>query len=315
MTGNHRTKHHKKDFDVIVVGGGAAGMSAALWCDELGLKTLLLEAKNKLGGQLAQVYNPIKNHLGANAQNGVKLRADFLRQIKNRQFEIRYLSEAVEIDVNAKEIFLSGEKQTLSAEFLIIATGVSRRKLGIEGEDKFKERGILESGKRDEKLVIGKQVCIIGGGDAALENALILSKTAELVFLVHRRANFRARGEFVKQVKANKKVKILMNTTVSKIIGDKRIESVEIKNLQTSSVKILPVEAVLPRIGVKPNTEIFRGKLKLNKAGYIKVDALCRTSVENVFAIGDVACPRSPTISTAVGMGATAAKVISEKVS
>lgn len=300
-------------WDVIIIGGGAAGISAALWCDELGLKPLLLESKSELGGQLLRVYNPIKNHLGSSAENGLKMRDIFLEQIENRKFTIEFESEAAKVDAKNRKIYLKNGK-VVSAKSLIIATGVRRRKLNIEGEDKFKDRGIIESGKRDQDSAAGKRVCIIGGGDAALENALILSETAAQVYLVHRRAEFRARAEFIEKVQSNEKIIVITETVMTKIFGNELVESVELQNLKTGQFSNILVEFILPRIGVEPNTEIFRGKLKLDKNGYVEVDASCRTSIENVFAIGDAANPTAPTISSAVGTGATAAKVIFAKI-
>jgi thioredoxin reductase (NADPH) len=210
--------------------------------------------------------------------------------------------------LNAKKVFLENGR-VFSAPALMIASGVRRRKLNVEGEENFINRGILESGKRDSDSVAGKIACIVGGGDAALENALILSETAAEVFLVHRSRGFRGRPEFVERVKANKKVKILTETVVARILGGDRLEAVELKNLETGEFFTLPVDALLLRIGVEPNTELVRGKLKLDKNGYIEIDGNCQTSLENVYAVGDVANPFAPTVSSAVGMGATAVKV------
>ncbi|MGI9036106.1 MAG: NAD(P)/FAD-dependent oxidoreductase [Pyrinomonadaceae bacterium] len=302
-------------FDVVIIGGGAAGMSAALWCDELGLKTLLLEARDKLGGQLWRVFNPIKNHLGADAQNGRGLQKTFLKQIEPRKFTTHLKSEVVKIDAKTKRVFLkNGEK--IKWRFLIIATGTRRRMLGAQGEKKFQNRGILESGARDAKAVKNKRAAIVGGGDAALENALILAETASQVTVIHRRKKFTARPEFLSKARSNKKIKFLPETIVTKFIGDEKdekLERLELKNLKTRKIFSLPFEAVLPRIGVEPNTKIFRGKIDLDGQGYIKINSNCETSERDIFAIGDAANPVSPTISSAIGMGATAAKAIFAK--
>ncbi len=303
------TNQNSQSFDVIIIGGGAAGISAAMWCDELGLKALLLESETELGGQLLRVFNPIKNHLGVESENGRALLDIFVSQVTERKFTIHYKSEITKVDLKAKTVFLKNG-ETFSSQALVIATGVRRRKLGVKGEDKFKGRGIIESGKRDQALVKGKSVCIVGGGDAALENALILSKTAAHIFLVHRSKNFRARSEFTEKVLTNEKVKVLTETVVTKTIGREKLEALELQNLKTTEIFTLPIEALLIRIGVEPNIELFQGNLNLDKNGYIEIDGNCETNVENVFAIGDVANPFAPTVSSAVGMGATAAKVI-----
>ena len=296
-------------FDVIIIGGGAAGLSAALWCDDLKLNALLLERKTELGGQLMRVFNPIKNHLGIETKNGRALRDIFIEQLENRQFTARLESEIALVDVNSKSVTLtSGE--TFSAKAIIIAAGVRRRKLNVEGEERFREKGIIESGKRDTNLVNDKNVCIVGGGDAALENALILSDTAASVTLVHRQQNFRARAEFIEQVKNNPKVEILTETIVRAITGNKLLEKIELENTKTKKIYEKSIDAVLIRIGVEPNTNFLRGQIDLDEQGYIKTDQNCETNIKGIFAAGDVANPIAPTVSSAVGMGATAAKSI-----
>lgn len=298
------------NFDVIIIGGGAAGLSAALWCADLGLNALLLEAEKEFGGQLLWTHNAIENHLGITAKNGRELLEVFLKQLKNRKFIKHLQSKVFDLDVEKRIVFLdSGE--SFSASALIIATGVRRRKLNIEGEDDFTGRGILRSGKLDKDSAENKNVLIAGGGDAALENALILSETARRVFLVHRRSEFRARTEFVERAQKIENVEILFDTTLTRISGNEKIEAVELKNLKTDKKQILSVDAVLIRIGVEPNTGFLRGKLDLDENGYIKTDNLCAANVKGIYAIGDVANPIAPTVSSAVGAGATAVKTIS----
>ena len=305
-------KSESVKYDVIIIGGGAAGMSAALWCDELKLNSLLLESKKELGGQLHIVYNPIENHLGVTAKNGKELNRIFLKQIEKRKFEIRLNSEVKDINFKTKTVQLT-DGSKFSARAIVVASGVKRRKLGVKGEDKFQGKGILESGKREAEKVKGKTVAIIGGGDAALENALILSKTAAKVYLIHRRKEFRGREEFISEVVKNKKVEILMETEILEICGNQKIESIKIENSSNDKISTLAIDSLLLRLGVEPNTEILKAKLKIDKAGYIKINSDCETNIKNVFAIGDVANPVSMTVSTAVGTGATVAKGILKK--
>jgi thioredoxin reductase (NADPH) len=290
-----------KNFDVVIIGGGVAGISAANWCEELGLQTLLLEENSELGGQLLWTFNPIENYLGIKAKNGREINEIFLQSIENKQFEIKLNAKIKDVNLATKEIILeTGEN--FQAKFLVIATGVSRRKLNVKGENLA---GVLFSGKRDNELVQGKRVCVVGGGDAALENALILSEKAEKVYLIHRKENFRGREEFISKVKQTQNIEVLLQTEITEIIGEKKVEAVRLNNGE-----ILQVEAVLIRIGVEPNTKLFKEKLDLDKLGYIKINSNCETSLESIFAVGDVANPIAPTISSASGMGATAAKVI-----
>lgn len=297
------------NFDVIIIGGGAAGLSAALWCAELKLKTLVLERGAELGGQLLRVYNPIKNHLGVETENGRELLDVFLRQLKNYQFTVRLQSEIARVDLRNKSVMLAGG-ETFRARAIVVATGVRRRKLNVEGEEKFEGKGIIESGARDADAVKNKNVCIIGGGDAALENALILAETASEVTLIHRQKDFRARAEFIAQVEKNPKVKIYTETIVQGIFGKQKVETVELENLKTRKRIEKNVEAVLIRIGVEPNTDFLGEKLNMDERGYIKITQNCETNIETVYAVGDAANPIAPTVSSAVGMGATVAKAI-----
>lgn len=301
----------KKNFQVIIIGGGAAGLSAGLWSAELGLDALILESANELGGQLLWTYNSIKNHLGIEVENGREMQEIFLKQIESRQLTIKTNCQVIKIDTQNKQVKLA-DKTTLSANALVIATGIRRRKLSLENEDEFINYGIISSGKGEGEKVFGKSVCIVGGGDAALENALILSEFAKEVTLIHRRKEFRARSEFVEKVKQNKKVKILTETIVTRLIGDKTIEALELKSLTETFIH--PTDFLLLRLGVEPNTEILQKQIKLDKNGYCLINASCETNISNVYAIGDVANPLAPTISSAVGMGATAIKSLLQKI-
>lgn len=290
--------------DVIIIGGGAGGLSTALWCDELGLSAIVLEESEEFGGQMLWTHNEIKNHLGIEAKDGREMRDIFLRQMENRKFERRFSVKVSGIDVETKTVFTeNGEK--FSARAIVIASGIRRRKLNVEGENEFQDKGIITSGKRDAQQARGKKVLIIGGGDAAFENALILAETAKSVTLAYRGKTFRARKEFVEQVSKNPKIKILTETNVRRILGENTVEAVEFDNGERQSFEI-----ILIRIGVEPNTEFLRGIIELDSQGYIKINENCETGVKNIYAVGDVANPLSPTISSAVGMGATAVKLI-----
>jgi thioredoxin reductase (NADPH) len=298
--------------DVVIIGAGPAGLSAAFWCDELGLDTLILEQDETVGGQLPKIYNPIEDYLGLRADNGADLLEHFATGIDAADFDL-WTNVAIEnVDLKAKRVKLaSGEE--LQAICLIIATGVRRRKLGIPGEDEFVGKGIIESGSRDAALFAGKDVCVIGGGDAAAENALLLAEVCPTVTLVHRGKILRARRHFTERLQASHCITVFKEAIVRRILGSERVEAVEIMREGAIKPFQMAVGGVLIRIGVEPNSELFDGQLQLDAQGYIIVDGAQRTSVENVFAIGDVSNPLAPTISGATGAGATAAKVIAAR--
>lgn len=298
--------------DVIIIGAGPAGLSAALWCDELGLDTLVLEEHSEVGGQLLRVYNPIENYLGVRALNGSELRDRFSEQVEEAEFDLWTQTEIDSVDLRARRVRLrSGED--LRAISIIIATGVRRRRLGVPGEEELKGRGVVESGVGDRERLAGKDVCVVGGGDAAAENALMLADICPTVTLVHRGANLRARREFAERLKSEHRVTIFTDATLERIIGSQHVEAVEILRKGAFKSFQVAVQGVLIRIGVEPNTELFREQLRMDERGFISVTSEHETSIENVFAVGDVSNPLAPTIAGATGAGATAAKVIASR--
>lgn len=299
-------------YDAIIIGAGAAGLSAALWCEELGLDVLVLEAGAEVGGQLLSVYNPINNYLGVRAANGRELRDLFAAQVKECEFDLWTETEIESVDLKAKRVALRSGEQ-LQAISIIVATGVRRRRLGIPGEAELAGRGVVESATRDRELLAGRDVCVVGGGDAAAENALMLAEVCPTVTLVHRGKKLSARGEFVERLRSEHCVTIFTESEAQRIIGTDCVEAIEI--LRRGAIKPfqMAVGGVLVRVGVEPNVEPFSGQLEQDERGYINVTSEQETSVENVFAVGDISNPRSPTVSSATGAGATAAKVLAAR--
>ena len=298
--------------DVIIIGAGAAGLSAALWCDELGLDALVLEAEGEVGGQLLRVYNPIANYLGVRVESGRELRDLFAAQIAEAGFDLWTDVEIERVELTAKRVHLRSGEQ-LQAICLLVATGVRRRRLDVPGEAEFAGRGVLASGVRERDEYAGEDVCIVGGGDAAAENALLLAEVCPTVTLVHRGERLRARPEFVERLRGEHCITVFTEAEVKRIIGGARVEAVEIMRRGAIKPFQLAVRGVLIRIGVEPNTELFHAQLRTDERGYVTVTSEQETSVENVFAVGDVANPRAPTIAGATGTGATAAKVIAAR--
>ncbi|HZT58654.1 MAG TPA: FAD-dependent oxidoreductase [Pyrinomonadaceae bacterium] len=298
--------------DVIIIGAGAAGLSAALWCDELGLDTLVIEREQEVGGQLLRVYNPIRNHLGVETSGGRELRDRFAAQVEEREFDLWTEAEIESVDLRAKRVRLrSGEE--LQSLALVIATGVRRRKLGVPGEEEFAGRGVLESGTRDRDTVAGEDVLVVGGGDAAAENALTLAEVCPTVTLVHRGKKLSAREEFAERVRDDHRITVFTEATLQSILGSERVEAAEVLRAGAFKPFRVAVRGVLIRVGVEPNSELFRDQLHADERGYVVTSGEQETSVEMVFAVGDISNPLAPTVSGAVGAGATAAKVIASR--
>lgn len=295
-------------YDVIIIGGGPAGLSAAIWCGELGLKYCLIERSSELGGQLGLIHLPIKNYPGIPSISSAELLKNLVGSLHGDS-SVRLGADVSDIRLDPLSLSI-GDEERIETRSIIIATGVRRRELGVPGEREFKDKGILASGAENPEAVAGQEVVIVGGGDAALENAVILSPHAAKVHVVHRGSGFSARPEFLETAKGLINVKFLTESIVEEFTGENELAAVRVRNVSSGDVTSVPVTRALVRIGVVPNSELFRNFISTDSKGYIQTDSNCRTNLAGVFAIGDVACPVSPTIVTATGMGATAAKTI-----
>jgi thioredoxin reductase (NADPH) len=296
-------------YDVIIIGAGPAGLSAALWCDDLGLDALVLEQDHETGGQLRWVYNPIPNYIGLKTESGRDLRDRFAAHIEDAEFDIWTGVTIEKVDLRSKTVVLQGG-ESLQAISLILATGISRRRLGIPGETELAGKGIIESAARDRDLFAGEDICVVGGGDAAAENALFLAEVCPTVTIVHRGKSLSARQEFVERIRNEHCITVFTEATLKRIIGQDRVEGIEILRHGALKPLQMAVGGVLIRIGVEPNNALFSDQLDLDPKGYVVIDSKHETSVPNVFAIGDISNPIAPTVSSATGAGATAAKVI-----
>jgi thioredoxin reductase (NADPH) len=294
-------------YDVLIVGGGPAGMTAAMWCAELGLNALLIDENEEVGGQLLWIHNRIENYPGILANNGHELRDLMMKSINRFPLERRLNARVVKADLPSKQLVLNSD-ETLIGKAVILATGVRRRKLGVEGEDEFAGRGVMASGAGGREAVRGKRVVVVGGGDAALENTLILSEMANEVTLVHRNSRFSARREFVTAARERSNVRFAPETVVQRIVGNSLVEGVQLLELGTGKTHYLEADNVLIRIGVEPNSELLNSQAAVDENRYAVVDVAGRASIPGIFIAGDVANSASPTIATAVGMGAAAAK-------
>ncbi|MDQ3010633.1 MAG: FAD-dependent oxidoreductase, partial [Acidobacteriota bacterium] len=277
-------------YDVIIIGGGPAGISSLLWCNSLGLSAILLEQAEALGGQLLQMFHRVIDYPGLITESGRELRDHFQSQLNELQLNYRVGCQIEQIDLSQRTLRCNRKKLTSRA--MILATGARKRRLGIPGEDKFTiQGGVSFSATRDHSLYVGKKVCVIGGGDSAVENALILSRVCPHVTLIHHSDQFRARDEWFSQAKATSNITFLTKAKAKAIEGGNRVKRLILEDGQTGERKTIETEGVFIRIGIAPNTEAFRGQLEMDDQGYIKTNPHQKTSVEEVYAAGDVCRP------------------------
>ena len=299
--------------DVIIAGGGPAGISALIWCSRLGLDAVLLERSGQLGGQLARVYNAIIDYPGLWAENGRELQEKLTQHVNQLGCSVQYDSEIERIQLADKRVITKhGEYQ---AKMLILCTGANDRRLGVPGEKEMIERGELYSVARDKSRFAGKQVAVIGGGDRAFEGALLLAEHGAAVTLVHRSKEFRARMEFVQLAKKHPQIQIITNTMVMRIHDNTRVQSIELYSAEAGKKWTLPAHAVFVRIGIQPANYLIREQVKTDEDGYIIVDDFGETSVSGVFAGGDLCTrPLFSSITSSVYQGMRAARSISYRI-
>ncbi|MBS7657029.1 MAG: thioredoxin-disulfide reductase [Candidatus Bathyarchaeia archaeon] len=292
-------------YDVIVIGSGPAGLTAAIYTSRAKLKTLVA-AGVTWGGQL-MLTKEVENFPGfKDGILGPDLMENMLKQAEKFGAEILF-EEVSEVDFSTKPFKVKAGDNVYEARSIIIATGASPKWLGLESEKRLTGRGISVCATCDAAFFKDKMTAVIGGGDTAIQDAIELSRFASQVFVIHRRDQLRASRILQERAFNNPKIKFVWNSTVQEILGQDKVEGIKLRRTDTGAESILRCEAVFLAIGHEPNTQIFRGKLELDEKGYIVVKNETRTSVEGVFAAGDVQDPRYKQAITAAAAGCKAA--------
>lgn len=300
-----------KDFyDVIIIGAGPAGLAAAIYTGRARLKTLVLE-KAVPGGQIL-LTDWIENYPGF--PEGI---APFELMENFRQQALRFGAqiendEVWSLERKEREWLVHGRRDDYRCKAVIVATGSTYRRLGLENEARLTGRGVSYCATCDGAFFRDKVVAVIGGGDNALTEALFLTKFCHLVYIIHRRQAFRAVRILQERVAANEKIKVIWNAQVVDILGENRVEALKIKHILTQEEEILPVDGVFVSIGMEPQSAFLQGLVEMNEWGQIKVNSNFSTNQPGLFAAGDVieACPRQ--VATAVGTGVAAAIAVDD---
>jgi thioredoxin reductase (NADPH) len=272
------------------------------------LRGVLLEQSPELGGQTLQMFHRTVDYPGLVVENGRELRDHFVAHLDELKLDYRTGCKIAEVNLRERRALCDG--QWLQGQAIIIATGARKRRLGVPGEDKFEIRGVSFSATRDHGLYAGKKVCVIGGGDSAVKNSLLLASVCPHVTLIHHSDKFRAREEWLKQARETPNISIITNAETKAIEGGDHVERLIVEDVRNHQINPIETEGVFIRVGIAPNTELFRGQIELDDEGYVKVDQRQRTSVEMVYAAGDVCRPVCLSVATAVGHGAAAVKDI-----
>lgn len=291
-------------YDVIIIGSGPAGLSASVYAVRDQLKTIVVEKIHFGTGQISE-SDRIENYLGLYGENGYELGMKFREHALKLGVEF-YEGEATKINFsNGSYIVNFKNGYYLKSSSLIYAAGANHLKLGVKGEDEFYGKGVSYCATCDGAFYKGKTVTVVGGGDTAFSYALLLSKIAEKVYLVHRRSVFRANKSLQKKLKAAVNVEFLLNSEIIEIMGSQKIKSINL--IQNKTEKNILTDGIFIAIGIKPNTALLKNKVTLDDNGYIIADENGITSVPGLFAAGDVRKKRLRQIVTAVSDGACCA--------
>lgn len=294
--------------DIVIIGSGPAGLTAAIYAGRA-LRNPLVIAGQAVGGQPAS-YGDIENYPGfPEGTTGPELVGLMQRQAE--RFGAEFMLDVVTgVDFTCRPFRLQTYSDAIEARAVIIATGTAHRKLGVPGEEEFIGRGVSYCATCDAFFYRGKTVAVVGGGNSAIQEALVLTRFAEKVYIIHRRSFLRADALLVDRALNHPKIEVLWNTIVDRIQGDQAVTSLRLCNAgDRGNVRELPVDGVFIYIGTTPNTEFLKDAVKKDERGHIVVDGFGRTSVPGVFAAGDCRKDVLEQVVVAAGSGAVAATI------
>ncbi len=303
MANTNETKIEERKL--IIIGSGPAGLSAALYAARADVDPLVLTGMT-LHGQ-ASITSTIDNYPGfPEGIGGADLGQLFQTHAERFGAQIE-MNQATSVDFSQRPFVIQAYDKTYKANSVIISTGADHRKLDVPGEKELTGRGVSYCGTCDGWFFKEKDIVVVGGGDAAIEEGLFLTRFANSVTVIHRRDELRAGAILQKHAFANPKMKFIWDTVVTEILGENAVQSVRLKNVRTGEESINETDGVFIFIGHTPNTELFAGQLELDQEGYIVIDKNMETSVPGLFAAGEVADPDFRQVITSAGMGAAAA--------
>ena len=297
-------------YDLIIIGSGPAGLSAAVYGKRAGLNLLIIEEKPMSGGQILNTYE-VDNYLGLPGISGFDMGMTF------RQHAEKLGAEFLEATVHSVEergdykCVYAGDRE-LETRTVIFATGAEHAKLGVPGEEELNGMGVSYCATCDGAFFRGRTVAVVGGGDVALEDAIYLARTCEKVYLIHRRDELRAAKSLQEKLFTLPNVELVWNAAVEEITGEAFVTGVQLLDTQTKEERFVAADGIFIAVGIQPVSESFKSLVKTDEAGYICAGEDCCTSVPGIFAVGDVRTKKLRQIVTAVADGANAVNSVQE---
>lgn len=291
-------------YDLIIIGAGPAGMSAAVYAARAELNFIVIEGSMMQGGQVLTTYD-VDNYLGLPGIGGFEMGMKFAEHAK--KLGVSFVTEnVISMDVAGEVKKVVTDKKEYETKTIIIATGAVHRKAGIPGEAEFTGKGVSYCATCDGAFFRNKTTAVVGGGDVAVEDAIYLARICEKVYLIHRRDEFRAAKSLVNKAKNTENIELVLDSTVERISGEAKVSSIEVKNKKTGNTDEFAVDGVFFAVGMQPVTAFVDKSVQMNEAGYIVAGEDCATNVPGVYAAGDIRTKQLRQIITAAADGANA---------
>ena len=289
-------------YDIIIIGSGPAGLSAAIYAQRACLDTIVIEKNGISGGQVLNTWE-VDNYPGFPGVTGFELSRQF-REHANKLGARVVQDEVVQIELSGNVKKVVCEEETYEARCVILASGAHHRTLEVPGEEELRGAGVSYCATCDGAFFRGRTVAVVGGGDAALEDAIFLARMCEKVYIVHRRDKLRGAKRLQERLQALENIEFVWNSETVAIEGNAQVEALRLRQTQTGEERRLDVDGVFIAVGIAPESELYAGQLELDEQGYIRADESGQTSVPGVFAAGDVRTKALRQILTAASDGA-----------
>lgn len=293
-----------KQYDIVIVGAGTAGLSAAIYAVRAGKSVIVLEATTH-GGQIVNTPE-VENYPGIQKISGFEFANNLYKQAKSLGAEVIY-EKVIGIEVNGEEKIVHTTKEDYQAKAVILATGAKNRPLGLEHEKEWIGAGISYCAICDGMFYRGKDVAVAGGGNTALENAIFLTNYCRKVYIIHRRDAFRGEEKLLQTLKEKPNVEFVLNANITRLIGEDGVDGVEVEDKNTHEKRVIDVMGLFVAIGQMPENSEFINVVDLDKGGYIEAKEDCKTKTKGIFTAGDCRTKKVRQLATAASDGAIAA--------